>query len=83
MKFGLLLKEPKAGIIVDCILEKKYLKLMAEIKIEKKNNNFWPWILGLLVVIALIWFISTSDRDEMERNTSPQTTEEADTTGRY
>ena len=56
---------------------------MAEIKIEKKNNNFWPWILGLLVVIALIWFISTSDRDEMDRNSSPQTTEEADTTGRY
>lgn len=56
---------------------------MAEIKIEKKNNNFWPWLLGLILVIALIWFISTSGRDDAERQSGPQTTEEADTTGRY
>lgn len=58
---------------------------MAEIKIEKKNNNFWPWILGLLLVIAVIWFISSSntERDDLNRKNNPQTTEETDTSGRY
>ncbi len=58
---------------------------MAEIKIEKRNNNFWPWVLGLLLVIAVIWFISSSntDKDDLNRRNAPQTTEETDTTGRY
>lgn len=57
---------------------------MAEIKIEKRNNNFWPWILGLLLVIAVIWFVtSSSDKDDLERKNNPQTTEEADTSTRY
>jgi integral membrane sensor domain MASE1 len=28
---------------------------MAEINIEKKKNNIWPWIIGILIVLALLW----------------------------
>lgn len=28
---------------------------MAEIKIEKKRKPFWPWLLGLLLLVLLAW----------------------------
>lgn len=33
---------------------------MAEINIEKKNNkkSIWPWIVGLLVLVGIIWVIA-------------------------
>lgn len=29
---------------------------MAEIKLEKKGTPIWPWILGLLLLAALLWY---------------------------
>ncbi|CAN5918726.1 hypothetical protein BH24BAC1_BH24BAC1_19590 [soil metagenome] len=30
---------------------------MAEIEIQRKKTPIWPWILGALVVVALLWFL--------------------------
>ena len=31
---------------------------MAEIKVEKKDKApIWPWIIGILVLLGLIWFL--------------------------
>ena len=30
---------------------------MAEIKIEEKRSSIWPWIIGLLIIAAIIYFI--------------------------
>ncbi|MGH7664910.1 MAG: hypothetical protein ACRENI_11520 [Gemmatimonadaceae bacterium] len=32
---------------------------MAEIKIEKKEANVWPWVIGLVILAALVWFFLT------------------------
>ncbi|EMR01886.1 hypothetical protein [Cesiribacter andamanensis] len=46
---------------------------MAEIRVEDKRNNnnrsIWPWILGALLLIGLIWGVSalTSDDDDRVR----------------
>jgi hypothetical protein len=29
---------------------------VAEIKVERKERSVWPWIIGALVLLALIWF---------------------------
>ena len=29
---------------------------MAEIKVERKERSVWTWIIGALVLLALIWF---------------------------
>lgn len=48
---------------------------MAQIRVEPKGNNnrsIWPWILGALLLIGLIWGITryTSDDDRsIEANT--------------
>lgn len=41
---------------------------MAEIKVEKKNKApVWPWIIGILVLLGLIWFlVEAFEEDEME-----------------
>lgn len=28
---------------------------MADIKIERKGPNVWPWIIGLVVLALLVW----------------------------
>lgn len=42
---------------------------MADINIEKKKNNtpIWPWILGALVLIGIIWAIAEMGGDDQER----------------
>lgn len=42
---------------------------MADINIEKKKNNtpIWPWILGALVLIGVIWAIAEMGGDDQER----------------
>ena len=31
---------------------------MAEIKVEKKNkSSIWPWIIGIIVLLGIIWFL--------------------------
>ena len=50
---------------------------MAEIRVEHKKNkpSFWPWILGALLLIGLIWgiseFVGDDDR-EMEATETEQ-----------
>lgn len=43
---------------------------MAEIRVEKKSRPVWPWIVGLLLLAAIIWIVVDSgddvdDRDEV------------------
>lgn len=41
---------------------------MAEIKVEKKNRPVWPWILGILLLAAIIWIIADDgDREPVEQ----------------
>lgn len=40
---------------------------MAEIRVERKRTNIWPWIIGLIVLGLLIWALTglmDNDRDE-------------------
>lgn len=40
---------------------------MANIEIQKKNknNSFWPWILGLLLIVAVAWIaVEVFDNDD-------------------
>lgn len=49
---------------------------MAEINIERKKNPMWPWIILLLVIIALIgWALYeiTDEPDEVEYEEVPAT----------
>lgn len=42
---------------------------MADIPIQRKEgHSFWPWLIGILIVIAVIWFLFA------RRNTTPTTT---------
>jgi hypothetical protein len=36
---------------------------MAEIKLERKGTPIWPWILGLLLLAALLWYFLGRDSD--------------------
>lgn len=41
---------------------------MAEIKVEKKENTpIWPWIIGILLLVAVIWFLFEALQDDSER----------------
>lgn len=38
---------------------------MADINIERKRSSVWPWVIGLIVLAALIWALTQLfDRDE-------------------
>lgn len=38
---------------------------MAEIKVEKKNKApIWPWIIGILVLLGIIWFLVEAFEEE-------------------
>ena len=40
---------------------------MAEIKVEKKNKApIWPWIIGILVLLGLIWLLVEAFSDDTE-----------------
>lgn len=40
---------------------------MAEINLEHKKRAIWPWILGLIVLLLLVWLVvEMTDRDEPE-----------------
>jgi hypothetical protein len=46
---------------------------MAELHVQKKDTNIWPWIIGLLVIAAVVWFAfgrsATNDNtDSMSQN---------------
>lgn len=41
---------------------------MAEIKVEKRGKTpIWPWIIGILLLIAVIWFLFEALQDDTER----------------
>lgn len=37
---------------------------MAEIRVEKKNRPVWPWILGVLLLAAIVWIIADDNDTE-------------------
>ena len=39
---------------------------MAEIKVEKKNRPVWPWVVGILLLAAIIWIVADDDNLEPE-----------------
>lgn len=40
---------------------------MAEIRVERKHNNIWMWVLGLILLALLVWGLSvTLDRDRIQ-----------------
>lgn len=40
---------------------------MAEIKVErKKQAPVWPWIIGILVLLGLIWFLVEAFNEDSE-----------------
>jgi hypothetical protein len=48
---------------------------VAEIRVEKKKTNIWPWIIGLILLALVAWGITQAmdnDRDDTV-NTAPQT----------
>ncbi|HVR99555.1 MAG TPA: hypothetical protein VMW27_23225 [Thermoanaerobaculia bacterium] len=48
---------------------------MAEIRIERKRTNIWPWIIGLIVLALLVWaLIGLMDNDRDEATTVGQAT---------
>jgi hypothetical protein len=49
---------------------------MAEIRVEPKNNNnrsIWPWIIGALLLIGLVWGISRYTGDDNQDREATRT----------
>lgn len=41
---------------------------MAEIKVEKKNKTpIWPWIIGILILLGLIWLLINAFGDDADQ----------------
>ncbi|MDX5348288.1 MAG: hypothetical protein LPJ89_02020 [Hymenobacteraceae bacterium] len=54
---------------------------MTEINIQRKKRPVWPWIVGLLVIIALIWLLSEAfdnDREEIDNTDKTEMQENHD-----
>lgn len=30
---------------------------MAELNVQRKETNVWPWIIGALLIAAVLWFV--------------------------
>ncbi len=30
---------------------------MAELHVQRKESNIWPWIIGALLLAAVLWFV--------------------------
>ncbi len=30
---------------------------MAELHVQRKQTNIWPWIIGVLAIAAVLWFV--------------------------
>lgn len=40
---------------------------MAEIRVERKHNNVWVWVLGLILLALLAWGLAEAlDRDRLQ-----------------
>lgn len=56
---------------------------MAEIRVEpKRKAPIWPWIIGILILLGLIWLLleAFNKDDELERETEEQIDEAEDAT---
>ncbi len=43
---------------------------MAELHVQRKETNVWPWIIGALLVGAVVWFVfMRGDTREMTSST--------------
>ncbi|WP_017730683.1 hypothetical protein [Nafulsella turpanensis] len=42
----------------------------------KRNNNFWYWVIGTLIVLGLIWWWASASIDEPEEGLDDVTPEE-------
>ena len=54
---------------------------MAEIRVEpKRKAPIWPWIIGILILLGLIWLLleAFNKDDELERETEEQIDEAED-----
>lgn len=48
---------------------------MAELNVERKKRHAWPWVLGLLALVLIIWAIAaTTKGDDDVTRTMPATT---------
>lgn len=48
---------------------------MAELHVQEKTTNIWPWIIGAVVLVALAWFaFGRSDVDNTVRTSSADST---------
>lgn len=55
---------------------------MADIKVERKGANVWPWIIGLIVLALLVWaLMEFLGNDEPEVIGEPVAALVADSTG--
>ncbi len=45
----------------------KKIKVMAEIKIEKKKR-IWPWIVAILLIFALVYYVFLRDNATQSGN---------------
>ncbi len=46
---------------------------MAEIEIRKKSKPIWPWIIGILVVLAIVaWLIFRNNDNSQRTNQTSQ-----------
>lgn len=39
---------------------------MAQIRVEKKRTNIWPWVLGLILLAILLWVMLAKRGDLAE-----------------
>lgn len=56
---------------------------MAEIRVEpKRKAPIWPWIIGILILLGLIWLLleAFNKDDELERETDERIDEAEDAT---
>lgn len=55
---------------------------MADIDIQPKKKPIWPWIVGIIVAIIIIWVIVESlDKNDDNVNDNDEMYEDNDTTG--
>jgi hypothetical protein len=42
---------------------------MAELHVQRKETNVWPWVIGIVLVAIVLWFVflraDTGDRSRM------------------
>lgn len=50
---------------------------MAELHVQRKESNIWPWIIGALLLAAVLWFVFM--RGDTRTATAARTTDSMNT----